>query len=58
MLLDGGLYTVPVNKYWPNDYGLYNMAGNVSEWTTSSYFGSAYHVVADVNPEIEYKLKS
>lgn len=54
---DGGLYTVPVNKYWPNDYGLYNMAGNVSEWTTSSYFGSAYHVVADVNPDIEYKMR-
>jgi len=34
------------------------MAGNVSEWTSSSYFGSAYHVVADVNPEIEYKMKA
>ena len=24
--------TAPVYSYWPNDYGLYNMAGNVSEW--------------------------
>ena len=54
---DGGLYTVPVDRYWPNDYGLYNMSGNVSEWTSSSYFGSAYSTVADVNPEINYKLR-
>jgi len=54
---DGGLYTVPVDRYWPNDYGLYNMSGNVSEWTNSSYFGTAYSTVADVNPEVQYKLR-
>lgn len=54
---DGGLYTVPVDRYWPNDYGLYNMSGNVSEWTSSSYFGSAYSSVSDVNPEVNYKLR-
>ncbi len=54
---DGGLYTVPVDRYWPNDYGLYNMAGNVSEWTESSYFGTAYRSVSDINPEIGYKVK-
>lgn len=27
----------PVDTYWPNDYGLYNMQGNVSEWTLDSY---------------------
>lgn len=54
---DGGLYTVPVDKYWPNDYGLYNMSGNVSEWTSSPYYGSAYTAVADVNPDVQQRLR-
>ena len=29
--------TAPVRSYWPNDYGLYNMAGNVSEWVADVY---------------------
>ena len=29
--------TAPVREYWPNDYGLYNMAGNVSEWVMDVY---------------------
>ena len=29
--------TGPVKSYWPNDYGLYNMAGNVSEWVSDVY---------------------
>ena len=33
---DNALYTVEAKSYWPNDYGLYNMAGNVSEVTESS----------------------
>ena len=27
----------PVKSFWPNDYGLYNMAGNVNEWTADVY---------------------
>lgn len=36
-LNDAGFITTPVYSYWPNDYGLYNMAGNVSEWTMDVY---------------------
>ena len=36
-LNDNADITAPVFSYWPNDYGLYNMAGNVSEWVLDVY---------------------
>lgn len=36
-LNDNGAITVPVKSYWPNDYGLYCMAGNVNEWVADVY---------------------
>ena len=36
-LNDNADITSPVRTYWPNDYGLYNMAGNVSEWVMDVY---------------------
>lgn len=55
---DGGAYTLPVYSYMPNDYGLYNMAGNVAEWTQSSYNESAYSFVHDSNPTYTYHAKA
>ena len=47
---DAALYTVEAKSYEPNDYNLYNMAGNVSEWTNSSYDPGAYEFVSTMNP--------
>lgn len=54
---DGGLYTVKVTSYWPNDYGLYCMAGNVAEWTGDAYDESAYNFVGDLSPFYNYEAK-
>ncbi len=36
-LNDHASITAPVRTFQPNDFGLYNMAGNVSEWTMDLY---------------------
>lgn len=40
----------PVRAYWPNDFGLYNMAGNVAEWTFDTYRLLAFEDVEDFQP--------
>jgi gliding motility-associated lipoprotein GldK len=47
---DQALYTVEAKSYEPNGYNLYNMAGNVSEWTDSAYDPNAYEYVSSMNP--------
>jgi formylglycine-generating enzyme required for sulfatase activity len=42
--------TAPVFAYWPNDYGLYNMAGNVSEWVADVYRPLSFEDVNEHNP--------
>ena len=49
---DKALYTVEAKSYEPNDYGLYNMAGNVAEWTSSTYDTGAYENMSTMNPDI------
>ena len=49
-LNDGAAFPAPVVSYWPNDYGLYNMAGNVSEWVLDVYRPLSYEDFSDHNP--------
>ena len=42
---DGYKGTAPVDAYEPNGYGLYNVAGNIWEWT-SDWFSPTFHVQA------------
>ena len=49
-LNDGAMITEYVFAYPPNDYGLYNMAGNVNEWVQDVYRPLSYQDVEDLNP--------
>ncbi|WP_295983296.1 gliding motility lipoprotein GldK [uncultured Algibacter sp.] len=52
---DKALYTVEAKSYDPNDYNLYNMAGNVSEWVNASYDPSSYEYTSSINPSVNDK---
>ena len=54
---DGGLATTIIRSYDPNDYGLYDMAGNKREWTSNAYAESSYDIISDLNPNYEYNAK-
>jgi formylglycine-generating enzyme len=49
--------TMKVGEFDPNPYGLYDMAGNVAEWTNSAFYEAAYDVINDLNPEMQYDAK-
>ncbi|MBU2555127.1 MAG: SUMF1/EgtB/PvdO family nonheme iron enzyme [Bacteroidetes bacterium] len=49
-LNDGASIPNAVGSYWPNDYGIYNMAGNVSEWVLDVYRPMTPEFVSDFNP--------
>lgn len=49
MLNDGYVITAPVDAFAPNDFGLYNMAGNVNEWVFDVYRETTYQDVNEYN---------
>jgi formylglycine-generating enzyme len=49
-LNDGALITSYIYEFPPNDYGLYNMAGNVSEWVQDVYRPMSFQDIDDLNP--------
>ena len=49
---DQALYTVEADSYDPNDFNLYNMAGNVSEWVNGSYDPGSYEYSSTINPNV------
>jgi len=40
---DGGIATMKVGSYDPNEYGIYDMSGNVAEWTETAYDEAGYN---------------
>jgi len=54
---DGATYTASVASFEPNEYGLFDMSGNVSEWTSCAYHVSAYVISHDLNPDYEYNAR-
>jgi len=54
---DGGIASMKVGSYDPNEYGLYDMAGNIAEWTSTAYDEAGYNYFGDLNATFTYNAR-
>lgn len=56
-IADDNIYPGIVAHYHPNDFGLFDMSGNVAEWCNDAFDKSSVNFTHDLNPSYTYYAK-